>query len=158
MKPVLRLALSPVLALAGLGAAQAEAPKDPSGTWLTGDGRAKIQIDRCGANQHLVCGKVVWLKVPTTDAGAPRTDVKNPDPKKRARPVLGLPLIEGLRPDDGKFSGQIYNVEEGKTYDVSMERESEAELSVSGCLLKILCGSQTWTRVPAVNQQASNKN
>ncbi len=158
MKPTLRLALSPALFLGGLVAAQAETPKDPSGTWLTGDGRAKIQIDKCGTNQTLVCGKVVWLKVPTTESGTPRTDVKNPDPKKRARPVIGLQLIEGLRPDDGKFSGSIYNVEEGKTYDVSMERETEAELSVSGCLLKVLCGSQTWTRVPAVNQQAANKN
>ena len=158
MKPILRIALSPAFLLAGLAAVQAETPRDPSGTWLTGDGRAKIQIDRCGANPSHVCGKVVWLKVPTTETGAPRTDIKNPDPKKRARPVLGLPLIEGLRPEDGKFSGQIYNVEEGKTYDVSMERESESELSVSGCLLKVLCGSQTWTRVPGVNQQAANKN
>jgi uncharacterized protein (DUF2147 family) len=157
MKPVLRLALSPALVLAGLAGAHAETPKDPSGTWLTGDGRAKIQIDRCGTNASLVCGKVVWLKVPTTDGGTPRTDVKNPDPKKRARPVIGLTLIDGLRPDDGKFSGQIYNVEEGKTYEVSVERESETELSVSGCLLKVLCGSQTWTRVPGVNQQAANK-
>ncbi|MCJ2026755.1 DUF2147 domain-containing protein [Methylobacterium sp. J-067] len=154
----MRIALSPAFLLAGLGAVQAETPRDPSGTWLTGDGRAKIQIDRCGANASHVCGKVVWLKVPTTDTGAPRTDIKNPDPKKRARPVIGLQLIEGLRPEDGKFSGQIYNVEEGKTYDVSVERESESELSVSGCLLKVLCGSQTWTRVPVVNQQASNKN
>ncbi|MCJ2013781.1 DUF2147 domain-containing protein [Methylobacterium sp. J-076] len=153
----MRIALSPAFVLAGLTAAQAEMPKDPSGTWLTGDGRAKIQIDRCGANQHFVCGKVVWLKVATTDAGAPRTDIKNPDPKKRARPVIGLQLIDSLKPEEDKFSGQIYNVEEGKTYDVSMERESESELSVSGCLLKILCGSQTWTRVPGVNQQA-NKN
>ncbi|WP_342163453.1 DUF2147 domain-containing protein [Methylobacterium sp. SD21] len=154
----MRIALSPAFLLAGLGAVQAETPRDPSGTWLTGDGRAKIQIDRCGANASHVCGKVVWLKVPTTDTGAPRTDIKNPDPKKRARPVIGLQLIEGLRPEDGKFAGQIYNVEEGKTYDVSVERESESELSVSGCLLKVLCGSQTWTRVPGVNQQASNKN
>lgn len=158
MKPILRVALSPAFLLAGLSAALAETPRDPSGTWLTGDGRAKIQIDRCGTNSTHVCGKVVWLKVPTTETGAPRTDIKNPDPKKRARPVIGLPLIEGLRPEDGKFSGQIYNVEEGKTYDVSMERESESELSVSGCLLKVLCGSQTWTRVPGVNQQASTKN
>ncbi len=31
---------------------------------------------------------------------------------------------------------------------VSLERESNSELSVSGCLLKVQCGSQTWTRVP----------
>ena len=153
----MRLALSAALLLAGLSAA-ADTAKDPSGTWLTGDGRAKIRIDRCGPGQKLVCGKVVWLKVPTFDNGAPRTDLKNPDPKKRARPVIGLQLIDGLKPDDAKYTGELYNIEEGKIYTVSLERESEAELSVSGCMLRVLCGSQTWTRVPDVNQQAANKN
>ncbi|MCJ2133600.1 DUF2147 domain-containing protein [Methylobacterium sp. J-026] len=154
----MRLAFSAALLLAGLSAAAADTAKDPSGTWLTGDGRAKIRIDRCGPGQTLVCGKVVWLKTPTTEAGAPRTDLKNPDPKKRSRPVIGLQLIDGLKPDDEKFTGELYNVEEGKIYTVSLERESAAELSVSGCMLRILCGSQTWTRVPDVNQQAANKN
>ena len=152
----MRVALTAALLLSGLGAAQAVPVQDPSGTWLTGDGRAKIRIDRCGPGAAQVCGKVVWLKVATTETGAPRTDIKNPDPKKRTRPVLGLPLLEGLRPDDAKFSGDIYNIEEGKIYQVSLERESSSELSVSGCLLKVLCGSQTWTRVPDVNQQAAN--
>ena len=152
----MRLALASALLLTGIASAQAQANKDPSGTWLTEDGRAKIRIDRCGAGQAQVCGKVVWLKVATTDAGTPRTDIKNPDPKKRSRPVLGLPLIEGLQPDEAKFSGSIYNIEEGKIYQVSLERENASELSVSGCLLKVLCGSQTWTKVPDVNQQAAN--
>ncbi|TXM68905.1 DUF2147 domain-containing protein [Methylobacterium sp. WL103] len=152
----MRLALASALLLTGLASAHADAGKDPSGTWLTEDGRAKIRIDRCGAGQAQVCGKVVWLKVATTEAGTPRTDIKNPDPKKRSRPVLGLPLIEGLQPDEAKFSGSIYNIEEGKIYQVSLERENASELSVSGCLLKVLCGSQTWTKVPDVNQQAAN--
>jgi uncharacterized protein (DUF2147 family) len=33
------------------------APKDLSGTWLTGDGRAKIRIDRCGPSGGNACGK-----------------------------------------------------------------------------------------------------
>ncbi|GEP05944.1 DUF2147 domain-containing protein [Methylobacterium oxalidis] len=151
----MRIALSSALLLAGLAGAQADTGKDPSGTWLTEDGRAKIRLDRCGPGQAHVCGKVVWLKVPNTDAGAPRTDLKNPDPKKRSRPIIGLQLIDGLKPDDGKFSGDIYNADEGKTYQVSLERESGNELSVTGCLLKVLCGSQTWTKVPDVNQQAA---
>ena len=154
----MRLALSATLLLAGLSTASADTGKDPSGTWLTGDGRAKIRIDRCGPGQKLVCGKVVWLKAPTAENGAAKTDLKNPDPKKRNRPVIGLQLIDGLKPDEEKFTGQLYNIEEGKVYTVSLERESEAELSVSGCMLKVLCGSQTWTRVPDVNQQAANKN
>ncbi|MDV2987131.1 UNVERIFIED_CONTAM: DUF2147 domain-containing protein [Methylobacteriaceae bacterium AG10] len=131
------------------------APKDLSGTWLTGDGRAKIRIDRCGPSGSNACGKVVWLKSPTDDGGAPRTDVKNPDPKKRVRPIIGLTLLDNLRPEDAGFAGEIYNADEGKIYQVSLERESEAELNVQGCMLKVLCGSQTWTRVPDVNQQAA---
>ncbi len=131
------------------------APKDLSGTWLTGDGRAKIRIDRCGPAGGNACGKVVWLKSPTDDAGTPRTDVKNPDPKKRVRPIIGLTLLDNLKPEDAGFAGEIYNADEGKIYQVSLERESDAELNVQGCMLKVLCGSQTWTRVPDVNQQAA---
>jgi len=157
----MRTALTALLVLAGSAATQiapaaAASPQDPSGTWLTGDGRAKVRIDRCGPAGANICGKVVWLKSPTTEDGLPRTDIKNPDPKKRNRPALGLPLLDNLKPEDTKFSGEIYNADEGKVYQVSLERESAQELSVSGCLLKVLCGSQTWTRVPDVNQQAAN--
>ncbi len=153
----MRLSASLGLAAAALliSTAAEAAPKDLSGTWLTGDGRAKIRIDRCGPGGANACGKVVWLKSPTDDAGAPRTDAKNPDPKKRARPIIGLTLLDNLKPDDASFAGEIYNADEGKIYQVNLERESEAALSVQGCLLKVLCGSQTWTRVPDVNQQAA---
>lgn len=149
----MRIALS-LAALLVSGSAFA-APKDLSGTWLTGDGRAKIRIDRCGPGGSNACGKVVWLKSPSTDTGAPRTDLKNPDPKKRARPIIGLTLLDNLKPEDESFAGEIYNADEGKIYQVSLARESDSELNVQGCMLKVLCGSQTWTRVPDVNQQAA---
>lgn len=152
----MRVALTAALFLSGLAAAQAAPTQDPSGTWLTGDGRAKVRIDRCGPAGANICGKVVWVKASMNEDGTPRTDIKNPDPKKRARPVLGLTLLDNLKPEETKFSGEIYNADEGKMYQVSLERESGSELSVSGCLLKILCGSQTWTRVPDLNQQAAN--
>jgi uncharacterized protein (DUF2147 family) len=157
----MRVALTAAFLFSGLTAIQvapalAAPAQDPSGTWLTGDGRAKVRIDRCGPAGANICGKVVWLKSPNTEDGTPRTDIKNPDPKKRGRPALGLTLLDNLKPEETKFSGEIYNADEGKLYQVSLERESAAELSVSGCLLKILCGSQTWTRVPDVNQQAAN--
>ncbi|NEU13958.1 DUF2147 domain-containing protein [Methylobacterium sp. BTF04] len=152
----MRVALTAAFILSGLTAAQAAPTQDPSGTWLTGDGRAKVRIDRCGPAGANICGKVVWAKTGTNEDGTPRTDIKNPDPKKRSRPVLGLTLLDNLKPEEAKFSGEIYNADEGKMYQVSLERESTSELSVSGCLLKILCGSQTWTRVPDVNQQAAN--
>ena len=39
----MRLALSAALLLTGLSAAAADTGKDPSGTWLTGDGRALVE-------------------------------------------------------------------------------------------------------------------
>lgn len=115
---------------------------DLSGTWLTEDGRAKIRMDHCGAGNAQMCGTVVWLK-----PGQPRTDAKNPDPAKRSRAMLGLQLMEGLTLDGKKYKGDIYNSDEGKNYSVSLARESDSELSISGCLLAILCGSQSWTKV-----------
>lgn len=149
MKQQLAIALAALGTLAA-GAATA-APKDPSGTWLTEDGRARVRIERCGPAQAQICGYVVWLKVPLTDKGEPRVDFKNPDARKRTRPSLGLQLALGLKPNkDDKYAGQLYNAEDGKLYDVTLELESPDELSIGGCVFGILCGSQGWTRVKDV--------
>ncbi len=137
------------LVLAALpGLAQAVTPNDPSGTWLTEDGRARIRVEKCGPQLNNLCGYAVWLKVPLNDKGQPRIDFKNPDPKKQSRASLGHQLIMGLKPNaDGHYAGKIYNAEEGKFYDVTVWSDQPTELSVRGCMLAILCGSQTWNRV-----------
>jgi uncharacterized protein (DUF2147 family) len=138
-----------VLALAALaGPAIAATPTDPSGTYLTEDGRARVRLEKCGATNNQLCGYVVWLKVPLTDKGEPRVDFKNPDPKKQTRPSLGHQLIMGLKPnDDAHYEGQIYNSEDGKFYKVTIWTETPGELTVKGCLIAFLCKSQTWTKV-----------
>lgn len=144
----MRLATSTFALLAFAGAAQAAG--DPSGTWQTEDGRARVKVERCGAGEA-VCGKVVWLKSPLNDQGQPRTDIKNPDPAKRTRPVIGLTLMNGLKPNgEGRFKGEIYNAEEGRNYNVTVGLESANALNVEGCVLGVLCGSQTWSRVADV--------
>jgi uncharacterized protein (DUF2147 family) len=143
----MRIATIALALLALGGTAGAAPPKDPSGTWLTADGRARVKVERCGSGAA-VCGTVVWLKTPLNDRGQPRTDVKNPDPAKRARPVIGMPLMTELAPDaDGRFKGEIYNAEEGRNYDVTVGLQAANELSVEGCVLGVLCGSQVWSRV-----------
>ncbi len=129
----------------GFAAANAQGATDLAGTWLTEDGRAKIRMDHCAINRAQMCGTVVWLK-----PGQPQTDTKNPDPAKRARPMLGMVLMDGLKLDGAKYKGEIYNSDEGKNYSVSLKRDSESEMSISGCLLAILCGSQTWTKTAEV--------
>ncbi|MDP4021793.1 DUF2147 domain-containing protein [Methylobacterium sp. NEAU 140] len=140
------LALLAVAALAGQ--AGAATPTDPSGTYLTEDGRARIRLEKCGAAADRLCGYVVWLKVPLNDKGEPRVDFRNPDPKKQARPSLGHQLIMGLKPNaDAQYEGKIYNSEDGKSYDVKVWTETAGELTVKGCLIAFLCKSQTWTKV-----------
>lgn len=144
-----RIAPLAILALSALaGAAQAATPADPSGTYLTEDGRARVRLEKCGTAGDRLCGYVVWLKVPLNDKGEPRIDFKNPDPKKQARPSLGHQLIMGLKPNaDAHYEGRIYNSEDGKSYDVTIWTDAPGELTVRGCLIAFLCKSQTWTKV-----------
>lgn len=144
----MRIATVAFALLALAGTAGPASAKDPSGTWLTSDGRARVKVERCGSAGAALCGTVVWLRTPLNDRGQPRTDVKNPDPAKRARPVIGMPLMTELAPDGaGRFKGEIYNAEEGRNYDVTVGLQAANELSVEGCVLGVLCGSQVWSRV-----------
>ena len=104
---------------------------DPRGTWLTEDGRARIRIERCGTTLEQVCGYIVWMKEPADARGQPVVDRQNPDLAKRSRPVLGHQLLMGLAPiSDGRFAGQIYNAENGKSYAISLWRETPDMLKV----------------------------
>jgi len=142
---VVRVAVA-VCQMAVVGPGNAASPADPSGTWLTEDGRARVRIERCGAKLEQVCGYIVWMNEPADAKGQPVRDRNNPDPAKRDRPVLGHQLILGLKPaSPGRFDGQIYNAENGKSYDISLWRETR-DLKVKGCMLSVLCSTQTWTQ------------
>ncbi|UMY16512.1 DUF2147 domain-containing protein [Methylobacterium organophilum] len=143
-----RAAATAAIALLAPVAASAAAPHDPSGTWLTQDGKARIRVEKCGPQEKNLCGYAVWLKVPLNDEGKPRVDFRNPDPKKRTRASLGHQLILGLKlNEDAHYEGKIYNAEDGKFYDVTVWSDEADELTVKGCLIAFLCQSQTWKRV-----------
>ncbi|MDO9425672.1 MAG: DUF2147 domain-containing protein [Methylobacterium sp.] len=123
---------------------------DPSGTWLTEDGRARVRTERCGPGNKHLCGYVVWSGT-TTASEDPRIDAENPDARKRNRPVLGHQMILGLKLDENdRYGGKIYSADDGKQYDVTIRSERSGELLVEGCMLAVLCGTQTWRRVADV--------
>jgi uncharacterized protein (DUF2147 family) len=133
-----------LIAAAGRGHAS---PVDPGGTWLTEDGRARIRLERCGATLEQICGYIVWMQNPTDAKGQPFRDEFNPDPAKRSRLLLGHQLILGLQPTpEGRFEGQIYNAENGKSYSISVWRDSSESLKVKGCMLSVFCATQAWTQ------------
>jgi uncharacterized protein (DUF2147 family) len=131
-------------ALLAAPAAMAQSGGEVSGIWLTQAGDAKIRVSKCGGS---LCGVVVWLKDPINPAtGKPQVDDKNPNPALAKRPMIGLPLFMGMRPSGpNKWSGQIYNADDGNSYASNISVAGPDTLKVEGCV-GALCGGETWTR------------
>ena len=133
-----------LLMLTGTGTALAA---DPVGTWLTQGGNSRIRVADCGG---ALCGTIIWLKEPNDpDTGKPKTDKNNSDAAKRSRPLNGVQIVLGMKPaGDGKWTGQVYNAEDGKTYSGNLTFSGGNSLQLQGCALGgLVCKSQTWTKV-----------
>ena len=131
-------------ALLAAPSAQAQAGGDVSGIWLTQAGDAKVRVSRCSGG---ICGVIVWLKDPINAAtGKPQIDDKNPNPALARRPMIGLPLFMGMRASGpNKWSGQIYNADDGSNYASNISLASPDSLRVEGCM-GAFCGGENWSR------------
>jgi uncharacterized protein (DUF2147 family) len=111
---------------------------DPAGDWLVEDGSAKIRIAICSGS---LWGVVGWEK-------SPGKDTANPDPAKRSRDTLGMPILIDMKPAGAdKWAGQIYNAQNGKIYKASVELQADNALKVRGCVMGgLFCGGETWAR------------
>jgi uncharacterized protein (DUF2147 family) len=117
---------------------------EPTGTWLTQNGDARVRIAPCGKN---ICGTIVWLKEPIDpQTGRPHLDDKNPDPSRRTRKIIGLRIFAMAPNGEGGWSGPIYNSDDGRTYAGKVLVRGPAQIEVAGCA-GALCGSETWSRV-----------
>jgi uncharacterized protein (DUF2147 family) len=113
---------------------------EPTGNWLVAERVAIIKIVDCGGR---LWGVVSWEK-------HPGVDTNNPDPAKRTRPTLGMPVLLGMTMSQpNQWSGHIYNSDNGRTYDAKISLPNPDVLRVEGCVLGILCGGENWTRVNA---------
>ena len=96
-----------------------------------------IRIVDCGGQYW---GVVAWEKTPGTDSN-------NPDPALKTRSTLGMPVLLAMRGSGpGKWTGHIYNSEDGQTYEGHVSLTSANALHVEGCVLGIMCGGETWRR------------
>jgi uncharacterized protein (DUF2147 family) len=140
-RPQLRpaaLVLAALIACTVAGAALA----DPIGLWRASDG-GTMRIAACGAALCGFLASVVPAKDPAT--GRPATDKQNPDPAKRNRPLVGVEVLINMRPSGaGKWAGQLYNSDNGRTYQGYLTGASS--LRVEGCSFGI-CGGENLTRV-----------
>lgn len=131
-------ALAPVLLAASAVAAPGSAPI--AGRWKTDDGKAIVEIARCGP---ALCGKIQRFVIPQPAGGL--RDAKNADKTKRTRKLLGAQLLWDLKPQDGVWKGQGYSPEDGQDFRAAVSIEG-GRLKVHGCM-KYMCSNAYWTRV-----------
>lgn len=135
MKPL--FASAAILALTSACALAADA--SVIGDWLVKEGYGHVRIDNCGGKMW---GIVSWEKTPGFDN-------ESPDPAKKGRPLLGTPVLIDMAParEPGKWTGEVYNSQNGKNYTASISLADENTLNLEGCLVWPLCQTQQWTRV-----------
>lgn len=114
------------------------------GKWKSEDQKTIVEIFKTG---NTFSGKIVWQANPNDAKGNPRTDIENPDPAKRSRPLMGLTVVYNLTFEEGFWQdGEIYNSQNGETYDVEiwLEGNNTLKLKISWYFMH---ETQSWTRV-----------
>jgi len=113
----------------------------PEGEWWVHDKQARIKIADCAG---VLWGVITW-------EAKPGKDTHNPDPAKRDRAMLGVPIIISMKSSGAnKWTGTIYNSAFGQTVSGGVELPSDDTLRITGCILGFLCGGENWTRATDV--------
>ena len=117
---------------------------DPRGLWQAQDG-AVVQVAPCGPG---LCATVVSPRSEVDpDTGRPWTDKHNPDPALRGRPLVGVAVLYGMMPDGAnRWSGTLYNVDNGQTYQGRLVEIDHSTVRVEGCVIGI-CGGRNMRRI-----------
>lgn len=119
------------------------ASPNPNGLWRTQMHGAHVEIRTCADRSP--CAFLTW--VDDSIAQGNTRDVRNPDVSMRNRPLIGLPILWGLRSTaSGWEGGSVYNPDTGQTFRSSMRFRPDGKLQVTGCWGP-LCRSETWVRV-----------
>jgi len=119
----------------------------PVGVWLHANKRIKIEIVSCGDK---LCATIVWFKWPNDAQGVPLVDLKNANPALRARPLLGLSVLRGLRRtgENTWEDGEIYNPDDGTDYRAKMSLDPNGDLRIRAYVLTPLFGhTLIWSHV-----------
>ncbi len=107
-------------------------PNDIEGVWLAQSKESMLHITRSGQNY---IGEIVWLKIPISPVtGKPKVDFRNPDPKLRDRPIIGLNIFSNFKySTETKIGeGDIYDPKSGNTYSCRATLTDPNTLTIRG--------------------------
>lgn len=115
----------------------------PEGLWLTEEGKAVVQVEKCDQG---LCGSFYWLKDQTKIY-----DDENPDPALQRRALCGLKILYGFTQSTENPNlwedGQVYKADDGDLYDGYIKVINNDEMYLRGFIgISLLGKSQTWVR------------
>ncbi len=125
-------------------------PNDIIGIWLTQSKETMVEISKSGDHYF---AKIIWLKVPISPiTGKPKADLRNPDPKLRDRPIIGLDLLVKFNYVPEKMSGEgdIYDPKTGNIYNCKATLIDANTLNIRGYLGAYWMGigrTEVWKRI-----------
>ena len=126
-------------------AANAAQGSPPVGLWKTED--AQIEIFEVDGK---LSGKIAALNKEYISDGIKKTDISNPDPAKRSRPLIGLVFMTGFTPEgSGRWDhGTIYDPKTGNTYASFLEYSGGETLKLRGYIgISLIGRTAVWTKV-----------
>ncbi|WP_420147600.1 DUF2147 domain-containing protein [Spirosoma sp.] len=144
------ITLSLLLVMTFVSAApKADDPDALLGKWLSAKKRNQVQIYKQGNKYH---GKLVWMLEPNDPAtNRPKVDSQNPDEKLRTRPLMNTTILTNLtyKGNNVWSDGEIYNPEDGKTYNCDVTLKDPNTIDMHGYVMGIslLGRTRSWTRV-----------
>lgn len=128
---------------------------DIAGCWISAAGNSVIEMH---VEEDVVTGRIVGMNDPVFLAeegrgtpGQVRTDLENPAPALRTRPLAGLVILENLQRDGRRWdNGSVYDPESGKSYSVRAEVDRDGLLLLRGYIGSPLFGRTTkWSDADA---------
>jgi uncharacterized protein (DUF2147 family) len=126
-------------------ASKADQGSPPVGLWKSED--AQIEIFQEGGKLN---GKIAALNKEYTADGIEKTDLSNPDPTKKSRPLIGLIFMTGFTPEgSGRWDhGTIYDPKTGNTYASFLEYTGGDTLKLRGYIgISLIGRTAVWTKV-----------
>jgi len=133
------------LLLAASPCVSASVPEDVVGLWR--DEGSILWIERVGTTLEAVIiafrpTELVYLEGEQAPwpIGTPHRDDLNPDPKLRARYLMGLNMLADYRFDQGHWQGKIYDPRSGNIYSSTMKVNRNGELQIRGYIGVALLG------------------
>ena len=134
------------LVLAGfLSAIPVRAAQSPIGKWKTVDEQSgKVTSDVEIYDQSgVLFGKIVGLPEPNDKQGKPKTCIACTGADKD-KPVLGLVILRGFKPNGDRYKGTILDPQDGKVYTAEIWVE-DGKLKVRG-YVGFLYQTRTWLK------------